>query len=323
MTTYIFFVLGFVILIFGAKWLVDGAASLGKKSGLSQMVIGLTVVALGTSLPELVINVFASIEGSTDLAIGNVLGSNIINTLFIIGVAAMIFPIKIPGAKCRNDILFNLFAVAILAVLANDMIFGKSANLIDNIDGIILLVLLGGFLYFSFSKSGEKKSGDMESEEGIKDLSVVKSVGFILAGSIGLFFGGKWIVGGVDQIAIDFNLSQSVIGLTLVAIATSLPELVTSILAALKKNTDMAVGNAVGSNIFNILLVLGVSAVINPIEYKQSLNLELGILALSGLLLVAFIKLKIGGGERSISRVEGAIMVVLYLVFITWSLFYQ
>ena len=194
--------------------------------------------------------------------------------------------------------------------------------MIDHVDGIILLVFLVGFLYFSFSK-GEEKTKDIESEKGIKDFSVIKSVGFILAGSLGLFFGGKWIVGGVDQIAIDFNLSQSVIGLTLVAIATSLPELVTSVLAALKKNTDMAVGNAVGSNIFNILLVLGVSAVINPIEYQKSLNVELGILALSGLLLVAFIKLKIGGGERSISRVEGVIMVLFYLVFIGCSLFCQ
>jgi len=322
MTIYIFFVLGFVILILGAKWLVDGAASLGKRSGLSQMLIGLTVVALGTSLPELVINVFASIEGSTDLAIGNVLGSNIINTLFIIGIAAIIFPIKIPGTKCRNDIIFNLFAVAILGVLANDMIFGKPTNVIDTVDGIILLALLIGFLYFSFSKS-EKKPENKEPEQGIKDLSVIKSVGFILAGSLGLFFGGKWIVGGVGQIAIDFNLSKSVIGLTLVAIATSLPELVTSVLAALKKNTDMAVGNAVGSNIFNILLVLGVSAVIKPIEYQQSLNMELGLLVLSGLLLVAFIKLKIGGGERRISKVEGVIMVVLYLLFLVWSLFWQ
>lgn len=319
MQTYLLFFAGFVVLILGAKWLVDGAAAIGKKSGLSQMVIGLTVVALGTSLPELIINVFASLEGSTDLAIGNVLGSNIINTLFIIGITAVIFPIKLPGLKCRTDIIFNIFAIAIIALLANDWLFGKSTNTISTTDGIILLLLLAGFLYFSFFKSN--KTDTSASDQAIKEMPITKSLGLITAGIFGLFFGGKWIVGGVDQIAIDFELSQSVIGLTLIAIATSLPELVTSILAALKKNTDMAIGNAVGSNVFNIFLVLGTSALIKPIEYDIELNIEMGILFISALLLVLFIQLNIGGLKRSISRLEGGILMVLYLVFIYWSLF--
>jgi len=317
-TTYFLFLTGFVVLILGAKWLVDGAASIGKKSGLSQMVIGLTVVALGTSLPELVINIFASIEGSTDLVIGNVLGSNIINTLFIIGIAAVIFPIKIPGKKHRNDVLFSLFAIVILVVLANDTLFGKENNTIDLIDGFILLTFLGGFLYLTFFKSNEKEN---EKEDSINEFKTSKSIGLIIIGMTGLFFGGKWIVGGVDQIALDFGMSQSVIGLTLIAIATSLPELVTSIIAALKKNTDMAIGNAVGSNVFNIFLVLGASAIINPIPYNTDLNIEMGILLLSGLVLVSFIQLNIGGLKRSISRLEGAIMLFLYLCFIAWTLF--
>lgn len=320
MQTYILFFTGFIVLILGAKWLVDGAASIGKKLGLPQLVIGLTIVALGTSLPELIINVFASIEGSTDLAIGNVLGSNIINTLFIIGITAVIFPIKMPGLKCRADIIFNIFAIVILALLANDWIFGKSTNSISTVDGIILLVLLIGFLYFSFFKS--KKIEDSTSVEIIKIMTLAKSLVLIAVGILGLFFGGKWIVGGVDQIAIDFNLSQSVIGLTLIAIATSLPELVTSILAALKKNTELAIGNAVGSNVFNIFLVLGTSALIKPIEYKTSLNLEMSILLVSGLLLVLFIQLNIGGLKRSISRLEGVILMSCYLIFIYLSLFY-
>lgn len=319
MQTYILFFSGFLILILGAKWLVDGAASIGKKSGLPQMVIGLTVVALGTSLPELIINVFASIEGSTDLAIGNVLGSNIINTLFIIGITAVIFPIKMPGIKCRADIMFNIFAIVIFALLANDWIFGKPTNSISSVDGIILLVLLTGFLYMSFFKS--KKTGNPDSDGAIKLMPVAKSIGLIAVGIVGLFFGGKWIVGGVDQIGTDFNLSQSVIGLTLIAVATSLPELVTSIVAALKKNTDMAIGNAVGSNVFNIFLVLGTSALIKPIEFDTALNIEMGILLVSALLLVLFIQLNIGGLKRSISRVEGGILMISYICFIIWSLF--
>lgn len=320
-TTYSLFFTGFVVLIFGAKWLVDGAASIGKKSGLSQMVIGLTIVALGTSLPELIISVFASIEGSTDLVIGNILGSNIINTLFIIGITAVIFPIKMPGSKCRTDVLFSLFAIIILIVLANDTFFGRAENKISVVDGIILIVLMGGFLYYTFFKS--KDQSDSSSDNGIKELPTKRSIGLISAGITGLFFGGKWIVGGVDQIAMDFGLTQSVIGLTLIAIATSLPELVTSILAALKKNTDLAIGNAVGSNIFNILLVLGASAIIKPIDYNTSLNFEMAILLISGLLLVLFIQLNIGGLKRTISRMEGAIMLILYICFISWTLFFN
>ncbi len=319
MQTYLLFFTGFIVLIFGAKWLVDGAASIGKKSGLSQLVIGLTIVALGTSLPELIINVFASVEGSTDLVIGNVLGSNIINTLFIIGITAVIFPIKMPGLKCRADIIFNIFAIVILALLANDQWFGKPSNSISTTDGIILLALLAGFLYFSFFKSN--KADSSASDHAIKEMPVANSIGMIAAGIIGLFFGGKWIVGGVDQISIDFNLSQSVIGLTLIAIATSLPELVTSILAALKKNTELAIGNAVGSNVFNIFLVLGTSALIKPIEYDIKLNIEMGILFISALLLVVFIQLNIGGLKRSISRLEGGILMFFYICFIIWSLF--
>lgn len=320
MLTYILFITGFAVLILGAKWLVDGASSIGTKTGLPQIVIGLTVVALGTSLPELVINVFASLEGSSDLAIGNVLGSNIINTLFIIGITAAIFPIKMPGKRIRTDVLFNLFATIILLVLANDALFGRAENKIDLVDGIILLLLILVFLYFSFFKTGKQE--DNSPEDAIKELTTFKSIAYILIGALGLFFGGKWIVSGVDQIALDFHLSQSVIGLTLIAVATSLPELVTSILAALKKNTDMAIGNAVGSNIFNILLVLGTSAIINPINYEPALNIEMGILLSSGLLLVLFIRLNIGGIKKSISRQEGIIMMFLYICFISWTLFF-
>ncbi|PLX05673.1 MAG: sodium:proton exchanger [Marinilabiliales bacterium] len=319
MLTYILFILGFVILIKGADLLVNGASSLGRKNGLSQTVIGLTVVALGTSLPELIINIFASFEGSTDLAIGNVLGSNLINTLFIIGVTALIYPIKMNGPKYRTDVLFNLFAIVILVLLANDIIFNKDSNVINTLDGIILLLILAGFLFFSFKK------GEVETnfEENIVIHTNIKSILLIAAGILGLYFGGKWIVGGVDRIGADFGISQSVIGLTLIAVATSLPELVTSVIAASKKNTDLAIGNAIGSNVFNILLVLGASALIKPINFAPSLNIELGLLLLSALTIMLFIQLNIGGLKRTISRPEGLILVVLYICYIIWKFFFQ
>jgi len=309
--SYFLFFLGFIILIFGAKFLVDGAASIGKKAGLSQLVIGLTVVALGTSLPELVINVFASLDGNTGLAIGNVLGSNIMNTLLIIGIAATIYPIKMPSRKCRTDVLFSLLATVVLLVLANDVFFGKPENTIDRIDGFILLAFLGAFLYYSFFM--EKKEG---TEDGsIKLYGLPLSLVFIIGGGLGLFFGGKWIVSGATQIAGDFGMSDTFIGLTIVAVATSLPELVTSVIAAMKRNTALAIGNAVGSNVFNVFLVLGSSSVITSIPFDTGLNLELAILFFSGLLLIIFIRKDFGKPEMAISRIEGGILIFLYILY--------
>ena len=314
MITYLLFIAGFAILIKAADLLVDGAASIGVKSGMSQTLVGLTIVALGTSLPELIINVFASINGSTDLAMGNVLGSNLINTLFIIGITAAIYPIYIKGPKYRTDILFNLFAVVILIILANDAFFSNRENIISRLDGIILLLLLVAFLYFSF------KSPDEEGNESeLKVISNSKSIIFILLGIAGLYFGGKWIVGGIDKIGKDFGISQTIIGLTLVAFATSLPELVTSIIAARKKNTDLAIGNAVGSNVFNILLVLGASAIITPIKFDLKLNIEMAVLLLSAIAIIAFIRLNIGGLKRSISRPEGWMLVFFYICYLFWK----
>ncbi len=310
--SYFLFFLGFVILIFGAKFLVDGAASIGKKAGLSQLVIGLTVVALGTSLPEFVINVFASLDGNTGLAIGNVLGSNIMNTLLIIGIAATIYPIKMPSRKCRTDVLFSLMATVVLLVLANDTFFGRTENSIDKIDGFILLAFLGAFLYYSFFI---EKKGKHEDNDSIKHYNLPLSLVFIVGGGLGLFFGGKWIVSGATEIAGNFGVSDTFVGLTIVAMATSLPELVTSVIAAMKKNTALAIGNAVGSNVFNIFLVLGSSSIIGNIPFKSSLNLELGILIASGLLLILFIRKDFGKPEMAVSRIEGSLLIFAYLCY--------
>ena len=304
-------------MLIGAKWLIDGASSVGRKFGLPQMLIGLTIVALGTSLPELVINVFASLNGNTALAIGNVLGSNIINTLFIIGIAATIYPISMAGKKSSIDVWISLLVTFLLLGIANfNLLIGKEPN-ISRFSGILFLVLLLGFLSYTFSRGGalEKESAASDSRE----MKVRASVLLIIAGIAGLFFGGKWIVTGANQLTTDFGLSQSMVGMTIIAAATSLPELVTSILAAVKKNSDLAVGNAIGSNLFNILLVLGVSALIEPISFDTSLNWELGILILSTILILIFIRINVGKTRKAISSLEGIILIIAYICFLVFS----
>lgn len=326
---FFLFIVGFVVLLFGAKYLVDGASSIGKKLGMSQLIVGLTVVALGTSLPELVINVFASIQGNTDLAIGNVLGSNIMNTLLIIGIAAIIFPITMSGDPFRFDVVISLIATVVLFFMANYTSFSGDVLVIDRVDGSILLVLFFLFLLFLFFKSRGESSETEEEGSGIKILSNTRTAIYLIIGSTGLYFGGKWIVGGTTQVATLLGVSESMIALTLVAGATSLPELVTSVMAAVKKNTDMAIGNAVGSNIFNIFLVLGVSSLITPIEYNPALNTQMWILLSAGLILILFIvvdvdrifKRKLPKTKRAISSVEGILLVLGYVAFVIVSVY--
>jgi cation:H+ antiporter len=282
------------------------------------MLIGLTIVALGTSLPELIINVFASINGNTDLAIGNVIGSNIINTLLIVGVAATIYPISMSGRKSSVDVWFSFGVTLVLFFVANFNYFrGDVHHLISRYDGLIFLILLGGFLYYSFAKGGAMQHEVSTIE--FKEIKTRWSIFLIIAGAAGLFFGGKWIVSGANLIATDLGISQSAIGMTIIAAATSLPELVTSIMAAMKKNTDMAVGNAIGSNIFNILLVLGVSALINPIPFDTKMNTEIAVLLASTLLILLFIKIDFGKTRKAISKIEGILLIVAYILFLVFS----
>ncbi len=314
--TYFLFFLGFVILIYGADRLIEGAASLGSRMGMSQVVVGLTIVALGTSLPELFINIFASVKGSTDLAIGNILGSNIVNTYLIIGVAAMIYPIS--TSKRTADILIpgTIFATAILWVLANDSIFGRENQSIGRPDGIVLLIFFIAFLYFVIFKPDKKEVENVELK--IKELTFSRSFIYILLGAAGLYFGGNWIVNGSQKISADLGIAQSFIGLTLVAFATSLPELITSILSARKKNSSLAIGNAVGSNIINIFFVLGVTSLIRPIPFKDSMNMEIWMVIIASSLLILFVKIT-GKQKNTITRWEGALLIAAYVAFIVYS----
>ena len=311
---YFFFILGFVILIGGATLLIDGAANIGRRLGIPSGIIGLTIVAIGTSLPELIINVFASANGNTDLAISNVLGSNIINILVIIGITALIAPIPVFKHTYYRDIPFSLFAVGLLLFMVQgSWVPGADSGLVNNIDGIIFIVILALFLYIYYRSS--KKSAADESTGKMRPAWL--AVLFILLGVVGLYFGGEWIVSGALFVAGELGMDEATIGLTIIAMATSLPELVTSIIASIKGNPEMAIGNAVGSCIFNILLVLGVSSLISPLPFQSGSILDLIMVLVASVTLVVFVYT---GKGRKISRVEGALMLMMYAGYLWWIL---
>lgn len=310
---YALFVIGFVVLIVGANILVDGASSVGTKMKMSPVVIGFTIVALGTSLPELIINIFAAAGGETDLAVTNVLGSNIMNTLFIIGTSAFIYHI-IPGRRTIITLVpISLFAALVLGVFANIQIRNFSLPpAISQAEGMIMVGLLVAYLLFSYRFS--KSESELVPEE-IKTFSTGRSLAMIAIGVGGLYFGGTWVVDGAVVIANKFGMSSALVGITIIAVATSLPELVTSTIAALKKNSGVAIGNALGSNIFNIFLVLGLSSIIRPLPFNTDLNFDMGVMIASNLVVVLFVYV---GRGRMITRLEGGMMMLVYLVYIGW-----
>ncbi len=313
MVTYVLFVIGFVILIKGADLLVDGAASIAKKFNISSIVIGLTIVAFGTSAPEFVVNIFASVKGNSEIAIGNILGSNIANIFLILGVAAVIHPIVAKENTAWKEIPLSLLAAIILGVLANDaLIDGGSFSGLTRIDGIVLLAFFIIFMHYTFGIS--EVTGD-EENINIKILSNGKAAMFILAGLAGLVLGGKWIVDGAVKIAELFDVSQSLIGLTVVAIGTSLPELATSAIAAYKKQSDIAIGNVIGSNIFNTFWILGVSAVIRPLPFSRDSDPDIlmNIFASTLLFIILFI-----GKRHIIERWQGFLMIAIYIGYIVF-----
>ncbi len=313
MLTYLLFIIGFFILIKGADLLVDGAASIAEKRKISNIVIGLTIVAFGTSTPEFIVNIFASAQGNTEIAIGNILGSNIANILLILGISAMIHPLVSQKNTVWKEIPLSLLAAILVGVLANDMrIDGGSYSGLTRIDGIVLISFFIIFLYYTFGIS--QVTGEA-TELRLKHLSYMKSTLFIVAGLTGLILGGKWIVDGAVKIAEHFNVSQSLIGLTVVAVGTSLPELATSTVAAYKKQTDIAIGNVVGSNIFNIFWILGFSALIRPLPFNSNLDMDILMTILSSALL--FI-LMFTGKRHTIERWQGLLMITIYVGYIVY-----
>ncbi len=310
--TYILLPIGFLFLIKGAGFLVDGASSIAKRLGVSALVIGLTIVAFGTSMPELIVSIFASINGSTDIAIGNILGSNIANILLILGISAVIFPLAVKRSTVWKEIPLALLAVVLVGFMANDaLIDGGSFSGLTRIDGLVLISFFIIFLYYTFGISRVEAADT--AEVPIHRYSLTRACLMIGLGLVGLTLGGKWIVDAAVVLATSLGVSQAIIGLTIVAIGTSLPELVTSMVAAYKRDVDIAVGNIVGSNIFNIFWILGVSAVINPLPFSQLLMRDVIMTIVATLLL--FVALFIGK-RHILERWQGIGFILIYIGYI-------
>ena len=314
MLTYLFLAIGFIFLIKGADLLVDGAASIARRLKVSDLVIGLTVVAFGTSTPELFVNLIASFKGNSDIAIGNVLGSNIANIFLILGISSIIYPLAVTKGTVWKEIPFSLLAAVVLLFAANDQILDHAgASALTRIDGLIFFCFFTIFIYYTFSIATRVEG--MDEHVTARQLGRLRSLSYIIAGLAGLIIGGKWIVDGAIALAAKLGMSESLIGLTIVAVGTSLPELATSAVAAYKKNVEIAVGNVVGSNIFNIFFVLGISAAIRPLPFQFKNNLDLAAVILSSLMLFLFM---FTGKKRSLDRWEGIVCLLLYISYITF-----
>lgn len=308
---------GFVALILGANWLVNGATSVGIRAKLSPLIIGLTIVAFGTSLPEMIVNVFSCIKGSPGLAIGNIIGSNTMNILLILGVSSLIWPIDVSRVSIRRDIPVGFFATLIIALMANDFFMSKDPVIdVSWMEGIVLLCL--GFAYLALTML--KKTPDETSDETQEALPWGKTVFSLIAGITGLYIGGELVSNNAQILARNWGMSESTIGLTVVATATSLPELITSIVAAAKKNSGIAIGNVLGSNIMNIFMVLGISALITPLPFEAKMNQQLLILFVANALMLLFV---FTGKGRKLSRFEGALLTLGYVGFMWFSLMMQ
>lgn len=301
---FLLLVVGFVMLMKGADWFVDGASKIADKFGIPHLVIGLTIVAFGTSAPEAAVSISAALKGSVDLAISNVLGSNIMNVLLILGLASIIYPLAVKPSTMKIDIPF-VFGISILL-----LIFGMVDGKIGRVEGIIFWILLAIDIVYMIKMAMKGQDEGEEIAEADENDTVLKLLGLILIGGVLIIWGSDITVDAATAIAQKFGMSERLIGLTIVAFGTSLPELVTSCVAAMKKETDIAVGNIVGSNLFNILFVLGTTAVITPIAYESAFIFDnvIAILVMAVLWIFSF-------KEKKLNRTGGIIMLVMYAAY--------
>ncbi len=310
MWDWLVFLGGFCLLIPGANFLVNSASSLAGRLKIPNIVIGLTIVAFGTSSPEMIVNIIASVGGRSEIAMGNVIGSNIFNILLILGVTAIISPLVVKSSTTWIEIPFSLLTAAVVFILAYLLYAGPGVRTLSRTDGIILLVMFAGFSFYSYYLT---RKGDITETVEIKTRSVLWSVILIVAGLMMLIAGGRIIVTSAVSIARGFGFTERIIGLTIVSAGTSLPELATSIVAALKGKTDIAIGNIVGSNIFNVCLILGLSTIISPIMVTQGAGIDLLVNVAASLLLFIFVFTRKG---RQIDRMEGFLFVSAYLGYL-------
>ncbi|QGG48828.1 calcium/sodium antiporter [Heliorestis convoluta] len=314
---YILLIVGFVLLIKGADLFVDGSSNIARALRISPLVIGLTIVSLGTSSPEATISIIAALEENTGVALGNVVGSNILNTSLVVGIAAFIYPLKVQSETIKKEIPFALLATIVLLILVSDVpLQGATENLLTRGDGFIILLFFAIFLYYVFEVARNNRESIKEEEAEQKPTSWKKNILLTLAGLFGIILGGELVVKNATAIALSLGMSQTLAGLTIVAIGTSLPELITSATAALKKETEIALGNIVGSNIFNIFFVLGTTASIHPLVVNSEIIFDIIVMVLLTITLLIFSRTSF-----EVGKLEGVFLVISYLFYLTFIIF--
>lgn len=315
----LFIVAGFIALVKGADWLVDGASAIAKRFGISDLVIGLTVVAFGTSMPEFVVNMVSVAEGSTELALTNILGSNIINTFVILGLTALVYPIVSQKRSRDFDIPLSIIAgVLVFAFVAIQLPFGETERGVGRTGGMVLLAMFAYFLYNTFRHTKEHPENVQGDDVPCtKEIPVRRAIALMLGGFVGLVVGGELIVKSAVDLAVRMGVSEAIIGLTIVALGTSLPELATSVIAAAKHNSDIALGNVFGSNIFNVFFVLATSAAIRPLPDYDGIELDAWMAAAGSIIVWLAVKTN---RERKIQRWAGALLLLVYAAYLTYRL---
>ncbi len=313
----LFIIGGFFLLLLGAIWIVKGASSLAKRFHIPEIVIGLTVIALGTTSPELTVNIISSIRGLPDIVFGNIIGSNLFNTLMILGAASLIYPLQLKRNTSFIELPFAIVVSLIVLLIMNDSRFaGHAPNFLDRRDGIIMIMLLLAFLFYTYKLT----QNTITEQINIKVYPLMLNILILLGGFASLILGGRLVVFNAVKFAHLMGLSEKVIGLTIVATGTSLPEFATAAVAAYRKHPDIAIGNIIGANILNVLLILGVSSMIRPAPYSASFNLDFIIMI--GALVLLFFFLLIGK-RHNLQRWEGGIFVILYVSYVTYLLSYR
>ena len=311
-------IIGFVALVKGADWLVDGASAIAKRFGMDDLFIGLTVVAFGTSMPEFMVNMVSVVHGTTDLAITNILGSNIINTFVIVGLTALVYPIVSHRSTRNFDIHLSFMGcVGVYFAVTLPHVLGRQTACIDRLCGAGLLAFFIYFLFITFRNARAHKGETKEEQVGVKPIALPWAVCMIIGGILGLVLGGELIVDSAVNLAQRWGVSEAVIGLTIVALGTSLPELATSLVAAFKKNCDLAIGNVIGSNIFNIFFILGISAIIRPLPAYKGIEIDAFVAALGSLVVWLALKTR---REHTLGRLTGIILLIIYAAYLTFRL---
>ncbi len=304
---YVFLVVGFILLIKGADFFVEGSSSVAKMLRVPSLIIGMTIVAMGTSFPECSVSINASIAGSNALAISNAVGSNIFNLMVVCGVCTLFCPLAVDKGTLKKEFPFSIIVALVLLGL------GSAGMVLGRVDGMVMSVIFAGFLYWMVISAKKARAESQDNEEEYEIMPIWKCIFYIIGGIIAIIAGGDVVVDSATKIAEQFGMSENLIGLTVVAFGTSLPELVTSVVAAKKNEVDMALGNVIGSNIFNILLVLGVAAAISPVAFIMENIIDILVLVVMSLIVWVF-----AWSKQKLVRGEGIVMLLMYTAYVVY-----